>query len=228
MSKKKIRYKNTKHGLLVGRGERIPKIYTVWTRMKQNRPNLYICERWLNFKNFYNDMNKSMEKHIKKYGKDNTTFYVINKNGSYCLENCRWATAKEQSNNNGHNRIIKYKDKEYTFAKFCEEYKISPGTVYFRLNHGWTMEEIVDKKNCFKHKLLKKKKFDVVKSKKEFVNEYKNKIYSLKPMWQMIIIYRFGLKDNILRTLEETGKKFGLSRERIRQIEFQSLSILAK
>ncbi len=38
-----------------------------------------------------------------------------------------------------------------------------------------------------------------------------------------ILEMRFGLKDGITHTLEEVGKEFGVTRERIRQIEFKSL-----
>ena len=34
-----------------------------------------------------------------------------------------------------------------------------------------------------------------------------------------VMDYRFGLNDNTTHTLEETGKLFGVTRERIRQIE---------
>ena len=38
-----------------------------------------------------------------------------------------------------------------------------------------------------------------------------------------VLEYRFGLKDNTTHTLEETGKIFGVTRERIRQIEAKAL-----
>ncbi|MFH1671749.1 MAG: sigma-70 family RNA polymerase sigma factor [Candidatus Portnoybacteria bacterium] len=40
---------------------------------------------------------------------------------------------------------------------------------------------------------------------------------------QKILEMRFGLKDGITHTLEEVGKEFGVTRERIRQIEAKSL-----
>ena len=41
-----------------------------------------------------------------------------------------------------------------------------------------------------------------------------------------ILQLRFGLVDGYCYTLEEVGKKFGVTRERIRQIEAQALSRL--
>ncbi len=41
-----------------------------------------------------------------------------------------------------------------------------------------------------------------------------------------IIALRFGLHDGQPRTLEDVGKKFGVTRERIRQIESKTLSKL--
>ncbi|MBI2168942.1 MAG: RNA polymerase sigma factor RpoD, partial [Actinobacteria bacterium] len=37
---------------------------------------------------------------------------------------------------------------------------------------------------------------------------------------------RFGLDDGEMRTLEEVGKEFGVTRERIRQIESKTLAKL--
>ena len=38
-----------------------------------------------------------------------------------------------------------------------------------------------------------------------------------------VLELRFGLQDGRSRTLEEVGKEFGVTRERIRQIEAKSL-----
>lgn len=50
-----------------------------------------------------------------------------------------------------------------------------------------------------------------------------NYIETLSPREQKILNMRFGLKDGIGRTLEEVGKEFGLTRDRIRQIEARAL-----
>ncbi len=48
-------------------------------------------------------------------------------------------------------------------------------------------------------------------------------IKSLTEREQKVILLRFGLEDGKPRTLEEVGKVFGITRERIRQIEAKSL-----
>ena len=48
----------------------------------------------------------------------------------------------------------------------------------------------------------------------------------LKPRDQMVLRLRYGLDDNRPRTLEEVGKVFNLTRERIRQIEVKAIKQL--
>src|SRR6202022_4640189 len=43
---------------------------------------------------------------------------------------------------------------------------------------------------------------------------------------QKVVRLRFGLDDGHMRTLEEVGKEFGVTRERIRQIEAKTLAKL--
>jgi len=51
----------------------------------------------------------------------------------------------------------------------------------------------------------------------------KDILVDLNPREQEILIMRFGLGDGVAHTLEEVGQKFGVTRERIRQIEAKSL-----
>lgn len=52
---------------------------------------IVVCDRWLQFKNFLEDMG---ERPSKEYTLDR-----IEVNGNYCKENCKWATKKEQRAN---------------------------------------------------------------------------------------------------------------------------------
>jgi len=48
----------------------------------------------------------------------------------------------------------------------------------------------------------------------------------LNPREQQVMRLRFGLEDGQIRTLEEVGREFGVTRERIRQIESKTLAKL--
>ncbi|HMB17461.1 MAG TPA: sigma-70 family RNA polymerase sigma factor, partial [Candidatus Paceibacterota bacterium] len=58
--------------------------------------------------------------------------------------------------------------------------------------------------------------------------QIKDVLTDLTDREQKILSMRFGLKDNITHTLEEVGKVFGVTRERIRQIEAKALEKIRK
>jgi hypothetical protein len=58
-----------------------------------------VCDKWLDFKNFRDDMYESYLIHCKKFGKRNTTIERTNVNGDYCPENCKWDTWQNQKLN---------------------------------------------------------------------------------------------------------------------------------
>jgi RNA polymerase primary sigma factor len=56
----------------------------------------------------------------------------------------------------------------------------------------------------------------------------KNILNSLNPREQKILTMRFGLEDGVAHTLEEVGEEFGVTRERIRQIEAKALQKISE
>jgi len=48
-------------------------------------------------------------------------------------------------------------------------------------------------------------------------------LHTLTPREEQVLMLRFGLQDGRMRTLEEVGKEFNITRERIRQIEAKAL-----
>ena len=53
--------------------------------------------------------------------------------------------------------------------------------------------------------------------------ELANVLKSLTPREERVLTLRFGLEDGRAHTLEELGKEFNVTRERIRQIEAKAL-----
>ncbi len=61
---------------------------------------------------------------------------------------------------------------------------------------------------------------------KELSAEVQALLQSLTPREREVLSMRFGLGDNVPCTLEEVGRRFSLTRERIRQIEIEALEKL--
>jgi RNA polymerase primary sigma factor len=55
------------------------------------------------------------------------------------------------------------------------------------------------------------------------IEQVKDVLGSLTERERKVLMMRFGLEDGHPRTLEEVGKEFGVTRERIRQIEAKAL-----
>ena len=58
---------------------------------------------------------------------------------------------------------------------------------------------------------------------KEVINKFLNK---LKDREKYIIEHRFGLNNKDIKTLEKIGEEFNVTRERIRQVEFEAMKKL--
>ena len=57
----------------------------------------------------------------------------------------------------------------------------------------------------------------------EAVKNYRKLLEELSDREERIIRLRYGLDDGICRTLEEVAKEFGVTREKIRQVEAKAI-----
>ena len=96
---------------------------------------------WRSFDEFRDDMYKSYLYHVEKFGEKNTTLERINRDGHYFLENCKWATRREQARNRSSNRLITFKGKTQALYAWEEELGLPPGRLRNRLAKGWNIEK---------------------------------------------------------------------------------------
>ena len=126
------------------------KLYEVFKTMHRrcespssNRYNHYgargisVCEEWSNFDAF-------REWAYTNGYSEGLTLDRIDNNGNYCPENCRWATAKEQSNNRRNSVWVEINGVRKTVAEWSNVSGISPYTLYSRVNRGVTGIELLE------------------------------------------------------------------------------------
>ena len=89
-----------------------------------------ICDRWLNFENFFADMGK---KTSAKHSIDR-----IDNDGDYCPDNCRWATKAEQVNNRRSNRFITIGCVTLNVTQWTKEMSFGRTIIQARLDRGWS------------------------------------------------------------------------------------------
>lgn len=225
MIKKHEKHNNTKW--LNGKHWMSP-TYTTWISMRQRCNNskhmaypkygavgIRVCKSWDNsFINFLKDMGeRPVGKSIDR--KDNTM--------GYFPENCRWATPKQQANNTRAN-ISNYR------KGLLKKFNIDNRTYLYRKKTGWKMKDFLignnkpeigeSSYNEIKFKLFKKYLMSKFKQSATVLKAY---ISILDPREKDIIERRLGFKDGKRETLEDIGKRYKLSRERIRQIEEKAL-----
>jgi len=120
--------------------------YVSWRSMVQrctNRRNpryhdyggrwITVCDGWLKFENFYKDMGPRPSKDHSLDRKDN--------DGPYCKDNCRWATKKEQNNNQRNSRLVTHSGETRTVSQWAASVGMHTSVLVRRLNLGWTMDK---------------------------------------------------------------------------------------
>lgn len=132
------------------------KFYKVWCDFKArcfNKKNVQfkdyggrgikVCNQWLKFENFRDDMHQSYEKHVLKFGQNQTRIDRIDNNKGYSKENCRWVTVEESNNNRRDNLILKFKGKSLTVHQWAKICGIKADTLRKRLlRYKWPIELI--------------------------------------------------------------------------------------
>jgi hypothetical protein len=110
----------TKHGFYTPNRTLQRKFYECWGSFKSRCLNkndkdysryggrgIKVCDEWLEFENFRDDMWEGFLKHVTEFGKGNTTLDRKDVNGNYEPSNCRWATYKKQNCNRCNNIVSK-------------------------------------------------------------------------------------------------------------------------
>ncbi len=92
-----------------------------------------VCDRWLDFRNFLEDMGLPPQKGL-------TLDRYPNNDGNYEPGNVRWATKKEQANNRRSSRFITFRGKTMTVTQWEDYFSFARGVVAHRLYNGWTVE----------------------------------------------------------------------------------------
>lgn len=132
--------------------------WAAWKSMRQRcyNPNIQhfadyggrgitVCDRWRHsYQNFLADMgHRPVAMMLDR----------IDNNGPYSPENCRWASRKEQNNNNRPNRFLTLHGETHTMGEWAALTGMSWYTIRERLRLGWSDERTlttpVSNTRCF-------------------------------------------------------------------------------
>ena len=122
-------------------------MYRNWQLMKRRcqNPNtkeyshyggrgITVCIKWQTFTGFHEDMFSTWFK--------GATLERIDNSMGYSLDNCRWATKQEQSNNTSRNVFIHYLGRTQTAAQWAKETGLAAKRICWRFHAGWPVEDI--------------------------------------------------------------------------------------
>lgn len=123
------------------------RLYRIWNGMVARcvNPNeriydyyggrgITVCDEWRKFESF-------RDWALSHGYTDSLSIDRIDVNGNYEPNNCRWATAKEQHNNQRSNRLLTAFGKTQTLQQWADELNVNRRTICYRLNRGWSLED---------------------------------------------------------------------------------------
>ncbi len=135
------------------------RLFHVWVAMRERCRSPYnrkyplyggrgisVCDEWEDFSVF-------REWAMQHGYAPGLTIDRIDVNGNYTPENCRWATYQEQNRNNRRNRFLTFNGKTQCVQDWAKEIGLTPTGVFYRLNSGKPIEEVLSpiKKTKSKH-----------------------------------------------------------------------------
>lgn len=133
-----------KHGHIIGR--KFSPEYHSWASMMTRCTNpkswkyadyggrgITVCNRWLKFENFLDDMGPRPE---------GMTLERERVNEGYDPGNCVWATRRRQSNNTRSNTILEYEGRQQTVSEWASEFGLTYNTLLARVHRlKWPIEK---------------------------------------------------------------------------------------
>lgn len=133
----------------IAQGHSHERIYRTWNGMHKRCYNpkhdkykwygakgISVCLEWHDFITF-------REWALSNGYTDELTIDRKNPFQNYSPDNCQFVDMKFQANNKTNNKIVAYKNVEYTAAQFAEKLNVPYYTVRNQLRAGWSIEKIV-------------------------------------------------------------------------------------
>lgn len=177
---KKHYYRAWKHGdpkyisaVPNGLAKRYPNEHRAWKGMKERciNPNcgafaryggrgVRVCDRWLGpygFTNFINDMGKKPSYERYPSGQPLYSLDRVDNSGDYSPDNCRWATAREQTYNRSIAKIITINGETKTMQEWADSIGERYSLLQRRYSNGKRGEALIrpSRKWRRKEKMLK-------------------------------------------------------------------------
>lgn len=145
---KSLKEKFTKHGMT---DSRLYEIYQGMLKRCYNKNSeayeryggsgIVVCNEWLGEQGFEKFEQWAL---LHGYTESLTLDRYPNQKGNYEPSNCRWATAKEQSNNRKTNVYITRNGETHTMSEWCDILGLNYGLVNSRRQKGWSEDRLFD------------------------------------------------------------------------------------
>lgn len=94
-----------------------------------------MCDEWLNNYQLFEDWC------LSNGFQEGLAIDRIDNDGNYSPDNCRFVTLKENNQKRNTTRWYTINGETKNLQQWCDHYGIKRGTVYTRLEHGWSIED---------------------------------------------------------------------------------------